>query len=274
MTKLAPALHTATLWLGVVGSLVTILAFAFPESRDWIDDNGLLGLAAVLVVLISASIIDGFHTVRCEALETELKKVTANLNDERARVSSLESAAVQREALEAELRKITANLETECARVFSLESELEQMRAATDRRSKNKDLELLDDLLGEIQPGSKFYEYLADYVDFKHLPTWFDSTLKARYDRWVSEPRPVADTPLAAAWSRMVQQARDYIDPLKSYLWPAGSGSDSAGDPDWLSLPMEWHYTQKDAARKELQDAHDKYVDALDALFALMHEYR
>lgn len=243
MAKVRAAIRNVNTWLGGVGSIVTILGFAIPETRLWLAENGLLGWLAFASALIVALIVDGFRSV-------------------------------SRAELDGELRQLKVDLESERSRASGLESDLEAMRTEFDRRGIDKDLRLLDELLGEIQPGSKFYRHLKDHVDFMHLPTWFDDTLSKGCERWKAEPRTAADGALADAWSLMVSRAEAFLNVLRGFLWRAGSGPDSLGDPDWLSIPIEWKYTQREEAREMLEQAHDQFLDALDALFATLHRYR
>ncbi|WP_143543550.1 hypothetical protein [Rhodococcus sp. BUPNP1] len=237
-------------WLGGISAIVTVLAFAIPDTRSWLATHGLSGWIAFAGVSGIALYLDGVRSVRREESDREVSRLSGELEGERSRASGL------------------------AAELESARSELEAARAANDRREKDKDLKLLDDLLGEIQPGSRFYRHLTDGVDFKHLPRWFDDVLRTQHEKWVTEPRKASDARLAETWLRMVQCAGQFREQLFAYLWPAGDGLASPGDPEWLSIPMEWDYKKRDAARVKLEQAHDEYREALDELFALMYEFR
>ncbi|MFZ3395426.1 hypothetical protein TVH25_19460 [Rhodococcus sp. 7Tela_A2] len=250
MKMVSAAFRNMNAWLGGISAIVTVLVFAIPDIRSWLGEHGLSGWIACAGVFLIALYLDGVHSVRRGELDEEISRLNGELEGERSRASGL------------------------VAELDAVRSELEAARAAYDRREKDKDLKLLDNLLGEIQPGSKFYRHLTDHVDFKHLPRWFDDVLRTQHKKWVTEPRKATDVQLADTWSRMVQSAGQFREQLYAYLWPAGDGPTSPGDPEWLSIPMEWDYKKRDAARAMLEQAHDEYRDALDALFALMYELR
>ncbi|WP_138842744.1 hypothetical protein [Rhodococcus pyridinivorans] len=237
-------------WLGGISAIVTVLAFAIPDTRSWLATHGLSGWIAFAGVLAIALYLDGVRSVRREESDCEVSRLSGELEGERSRTSGL------------------------AAELESARAELEAARAANDRREKAKDLKLLDDLLGEMQPGSTFYKHLTDYVDFKHLPRWFAEFLSEQCDKWVTEPRQATNARLADTWSTMVQCAAHFHEKIHQNMWPLGDGVTPPSDPEWLSIPREWDYKKRDAARAELEQAHDEYLDALDALLALMHELR
>lgn len=54
-------------------------------------------------------------------------------------------------------------------------------------------------------------------------------------------------------------------------LWYQDSGPSTAPRPEWLAIPTEWNFEEKERAYEELDEARLNFSSALDEFFELVH---
>lgn len=225
-------------FLAAASAVATIVVVFVPDLRSWMSDHGLLGWIAAMVILAASFLAFAWSR---EGHREDLK------------------------ALQREVASSQQQVEAHALEVSRLQSELD------NRRTIEKDLTLVHELLGDIQPRSRFHEYLKHRANFKHLPAWFANELDSAEDRWRLDPRSVEAPDLAEAWSSVRTTGERFSDLMTQNLWHQDSGPGSASKPDWLTIPIEWNFRMKESAYDELDDARLDFSDALDELFALVH---
>lgn len=241
-----------TLWAGAnrsltavsfISSIVTILAFMIPSSRDWLSEHGLFGWVCFALAVVACCVFAGVGESRLGEARELMSSVGRELEDERKRADSL--------ALRFEAQKSVA-----------------------DRGQIDKDLALIDDRLDGVAFGSSFHTLLMEGVDFKHVPVWYYRALKQATHQWKFDGRPLGNTQLAEAWSAVVATCRNYVNVAGSYLFVVDTDDYPFSDPDWLAVPVEWASLQKSDAISEMQAAHEQFAAAMSALDNLMQQLR
>lgn len=185
LTKKPPGTNSINA-IGVIGSLVTIIAFLVPNARDWLARNGLVGwfLVAALIVIFPFVL---------RILSKQIHAEEGRLNKE-----ELNEMTVKYDALSATLK----------------------------RSSIQKDCKLLAETLEEWRPNSNFTTYLRHSVEFNRLPTWFSDEISSKRQLWGHESRRLEDADLRTAFDAVRDRNSQFGKLMGAKLWHAGDHSD------------------------------------------------
>ncbi|MFD1504425.1 hypothetical protein FE374_05085 [Georgenia yuyongxinii] len=142
-----------------------------------------------------------------------------------------------------------------------------------DRQQARKDVHLITELLDGWTVDSEFFETLVEDVDHNRFPVNLSRQIEDRWRRWDRDSREIKTVALKTKFDAVEDANRAYNSAIGEYMWTKDSGPRTERQYELLSVPAEWHHTQKRKAHDALADARFCLVRALRELFAVMHDY-
>ena len=239
--------------VALISAAVTIAMLFVPGLRSWLSEHGLVGWVAMMLILIGALAVNAVSREQTVVAQQKVDDLKGEVTQLQGEMDSRRAEAQQK--------------------VDDLKGEVTQLQGEMDSRRFKKDLALIAENLGPIQLRSKFHEYLKCGADFNHLPTWFANDLRNARDRWSFDPRSVEPSDLSDAWSNVCSSGEELDRLVGAYLWLEDSGPGTPKNLDWMCIPREWDYKKRDTADDELDTARLDFVEALDALYAVIHRH-
>lgn len=251
----SPEDHGRTPWsalpnaLSVVGGVAGLVTLFFPNLRDWMEKNGLAGWVSLFVALIV------IPSLALTYLGHHLEKV----RQEAQAVTRAEIASSIDSRIEDARMKARAQAEAQAARRYT---------------SRDKDVALIEERLGEWTLQSFFFEYLVENANHGHYLSEISQDITNHVYQWDRDDRQISDSRLRTAWDSVREATTRYSQSLHEHMWAEDDGERGPSSTEFVRVPIEWKTKYPERSKKayaELDTTRLNLITSLRTMFKELH---